>query len=100
MTKHIILWQLKDDFSAGELLEIKKGIKENLESLFGKIPGLLEIKVSTEGLSSSTSDLLLYSVFENEEALKGYATHPEHVFVADTFVRPFTKTRACFDFNE
>lgn len=100
MTKHIILWKLKEDFSAGELLEIKKGIKENLESLLGKIPGLLEIKVENIGLSSSNCDLMLYSVFENEEALKNYSSHPEHQRVANTFVRPFTEKRSCFDFNE
>ncbi len=100
MTKHIILWKLKEDFSAGELLEIKKGIKENLESLLGKIPGLLEIKVENIGLSSSNCDLMLYSVFENEEALKNYSSHPEHQRAANTYVRPFTEKRSCFDFNE
>ena len=43
---------------------------------------------------------MLYSVFENEEALKGYAVHPKHVAVADTKVRPFTETRSCLDFVE
>ena len=31
MVKHIILWQLKDDIADKE--SVKKGIKENLESL-------------------------------------------------------------------
>ena len=43
---------------------------------------------------------MVYSVFESEEALKGYAVHPEHVKVADNLVRPYTKTRACFDYIE
>ena len=60
----------------------------------------LEIKVQTETLDSSNVDVMLYSVFESEEALKGYAVHPEHVKVADTFVRPFTETRSCIDFEE
>ena len=77
----------------------KKGIKEGIESLMGKIPGLLEISVQTEKLSSSTADVMLYSVFENEEALKAYAVHPSHVEVANTKVRPFTKSRACLDFE-
>lgn len=100
MVKHIILWQLKDEFSAKEKADIKKGIKSGLEGLLGKIEGLCEIKVYTEGLVSSNADLMLYSVFENEEALKGYATHPAHVEVADTKVRPFTKTRLCLDFED
>ena len=45
MVKHVILWQLKDELSAEEKAEVKKGIKEGLESLAGKIPGLLDIQV-------------------------------------------------------
>jgi len=99
MIKHIILWQLKDEYTAERKEEIKKGIKENLESLLGKIPGLIAINVQTERLASSNADLMLYSEFESEEALKGYAIHPEHVYVADTFVRPYTASRSCLDFE-
>lgn len=97
MVKHIILWTLKEEFNTDE---IKKGIKEGLESLIGVVPGLLEIKVQTERLPSSNADIMLYSVFENEESLKGYAVHPAHVEVANTRVRPYTATRTCIDFAE
>ena len=100
MVKHIILWQLKDELSEVEKQEVKKGIKEGLESLKGKIPGLLEIKVQTEGLASSNAQVMLDSAFESEEALKAYAIHPEHVKVADENVRPFTKSRSCLDYIE
>ena len=99
MVKHIILWQLKDELSDAEKLNVKAGIKESLEALQGKIPGLIEIKVETVGLASSNCDVMLYSVFENEDALKGYAVHPLHVAAADGKVRPFTKTRLCLDFE-
>jgi len=99
MVKHIILWQLKDEFSDSEKQDIKAGIKEGLEALMGKIPQMTEIKVETEGLSSSNADLMLYSVFENEDALKNYAVHPAHMEVADTKVRPYTKTRLCLDYE-
>ena len=99
MFKHIILWQLKDELSSEEKISVKLGIKEGLESLMGKIDGLKEIQVETEGLASSNADVMLYSVFENENALKGYAVHPAHVDVADTKVRPYTKTRMCLDFE-
>ena len=100
MVKHIILWQLKDEFTVAEREEIKKGIKSGLEGLSGKIEGLTEIKVFTQPLPSSNADLMLWSVFENEDALKNYATHPLHVKVADEKVRPFTKTRSCLDFED
>ena len=99
MVKHIILWQLKDELQGAEKDAVKQGIKEGLEGLQGVIPGLLEIKVNTNGLASSNADVMLDSSFESEEALKAYAVHPAHVEVADRKVRPFTKTRACLDFE-
>lgn len=99
MVKHIILWNLKDEFTSSEKENIKLGIKEGLEGLLGEIPGLVDIKVNTNGLSSSTADLMLDSTFESEEALKNYSVHPAHQDVANTKVRPFTKQRSCLDFE-
>ncbi len=96
MVKHIILWKLKEEANNAS---VKQGIKDGLEGLVDKIPGLVEIVVETCGLESSNADVMLYSVFEDEASLKAYATHPEHVFVADMFVRPFTQTRLCLDFE-
>ena len=86
--------------SDSEKESVKKGIKDGLEGLKGKIPGLIDIKVNTEGrLSSSTADLMLDSTFESAEALKGYSKHPEHVAVADSKVRPYTVSRSCLDYE-
>jgi len=99
MVKHVILWTLKDELSAAEKEDIKKGIKEGLEGLAGKIPGMIDIKVNINGLETSTVDLMLDSTFESFEALKGYSVHPEHVAVADSKVRPYTKLRSCLDYE-
>lgn len=99
MVKHVILWQLKDEFSVEEKESIKAGIKAGLEGLQGQIDGLVEIKVQTDCLASSNVDVMLDSTFADEASLKGYAVHPAHVEVADTKVRPYTKTRACIDYE-
>lgn len=99
MVKHIILWNLKDEFSAEKKTEIKKNIKAELEALNDKVSGIIDIKVNIEGLSTSTADLMLDSTFESAEALKNYSIHPEHVRVADNFVRPYTALRSCLDFE-
>lgn len=99
MVKHVILWNIDDKYSAEEKKDIKNNIKINLESLLGKISGLKEIKVITSGLSSSTADLMLDSLFEDKEALKEYAQNPIHNSVADTYVRPYTVKRSCLDFE-
>lgn len=98
MVKHVILWQLKDTLTDAEKNSVKQDIKEGLEGLAGKIPGLTDIHVYTDGLASSNADLMLDSAFTDEEALKGYAVHPEHVAVADNKVRPYTATRTCMDY--
>ena len=100
MTHHIILWKLKDELSEAQKLEIKKNIKEGLEGLAGKIPGLLSIKVNIEGLPSSNVDLMLDSTFDSPESLKGYSVHPEHVAVANGRVRPHTAGRYCLDYED
>lgn len=97
MVKHIIVWKLKEEYNTAE---IKCGIKQNLEELLGVVPGLLEIKVEVNPLSSSNADVMLYSVLEDENALKDYAVHPAHVKAADTYVRPYTEIRSCFDYEE
>lgn len=100
MVKHIILWTLKSGLSETQKAEVKSGIKEGLEGLAGKVPGLLEVKVYTEGrLASSNADVMLDCTLESEEALKAYAVHPAHLEVADTKVRPYTAVRSCLDFE-
>ncbi len=100
MVKHIILWQLREDLTPEEKESVKQGIKTGLEGLAGRIPGLLDIKVNVDGrLASSNADVMLDSTFTDEEALKAYAVHPEHVAVADGKVRPYTCLRTCLDYE-
>ncbi len=100
MVKHIILWKLKESLSPEEKTSVKKNMKEQLEALAGKVPGLTEIIVRTDPLASSNAEVMLDSTLESEEALKGYQTHPEHVKVADTYVRPYTEVRMCMDYEQ
>ena len=99
MVKHIILWTLKSEYSAEEKEKIKKDIKTGLEALYGKIYGLTDIKVYTSPLETSNVDLCLDSTFTDFDALKGYAVHPDHVWVAKNLVVPFTAERRCIDFE-
>ncbi len=98
MVKHVILWTLKDELNEEEKKERAQKIKAGLEGLKGVVPGLVDIRVETGRLASSNADLMLDSLFESEEALKGYSVHPAHVAVANAEVRPYTKQRSCLDF--
>ena len=97
MVKHIILWKLKDEIA--DKAAVKAGIKSGLEGLKGVVPGLIDIRVVTEGLASSNADVMLDSTLADEAALKAYAVHPAHVAVADSKVRPYTQVRMCLDFE-
>ena len=99
MTRHIILWTLKE-MPEAEKARVKAEIKAGLEGLAGQIPGLVSIRVETRRLPSSNADLMLDSSFESPAALAAYATHPAHVAVADGKVRPYSAVRSCLDFEE
>ena len=59
----------------------------------------MQIRVLTDRLASSSGDVMLDSVFEDEKALKEYSVHPAHVEVANSKVRPFVKIRSSFDYE-
>lgn len=99
MVKHVILWTLRDQYSGVEVEKIKKGVKEGLEGLKGQIPGLIDIKVNIDPLTSSNCDLMLDSTFEDEASLNGYSVNPLHVAVANENVRPFMAQRVCMDYE-
>ena len=99
MVKHMILWKLDEKLTESEKEQIRINAKRELEGLFGVVPGLLNIEITISRLESSNADMMLDSTFESIEALKAYKDHPEHVRVANNFVRPFTVQRLCLDFS-
>ena len=100
MVKHVILWTLKEELSDTDKENVKREIKAGLESLKGKIPGLIDIKVNIDRIDGSNADLMLDTSFTDEASLKAYAVNPLHVAVADTKVRPFTAVRTCLNYIE
>ena len=88
MVKHIVFWKLKDHANGMSKSENAQAIKQKLEALNGLIEGWLKIEVGFDFLHSEESaDVVLYSEFENKEALAFYANHPLHKavmpFIAD-----------------
>ena len=45
MVKHVILWQLKDEYSAEQKAEIKAGIKANEGALLNGAPGTYTLSI-------------------------------------------------------
>lgn len=92
------MWKFKDDIEESRKPALKRAMAENLKSLVGKVPGLLSAEFVTSPIPSSTHDMALVTTLNSAEDIGVYAKHPEHVKVADTYVRPFVKDRACLDY--
>ena len=98
MVHHIVMWKFKPKIKEEDKPDIKAAMKENLDSLTGKVPGLLTLAFVEVPLASSTHDIALVSTLEKAEDIAVYSNHPDHVKVANTYVRPFVTERACLDY--
>ena len=100
MVHHIVMWKFKPEIEESKKPELKKAMEDILKSLVGKVPGLLTVDFVTDPIPSSTHDMALVTTMEKAEDIKVYGSHPEHVKVADTYVRPYTTERACLDYED
>ena len=97
MVKHMIVWKFKDELE--RKTERAAEIKTALEGLVGKIDGLLEMHILTNGMPCSSGDLMMDSSFTDADALAAYQKHPLHVAIADGLVRPSMASRLSFDYE-
>ncbi len=97
MVKHMIIWKLKEELC--DPAATKAAIKAELEGLCGKIDGLLEMHILTDGFDCSAGDLMMDSLFESREALEQYQKHPLHQAAANGLVRPNVAARLSFDYQ-
>lgn len=98
MVNHIVMWNFKDNIEESQKPLLKKAMEENLKSLVGKVPGLLSVEFVSSPIPSSTHDIALVTTLKTADDIAVYAKHPEHVKVADTYVRPYVKDRVCLDY--
>lgn len=83
MIRHIVMWDV-----AGATGDEKRRNIESVRDLFhglrGRIPGLLRLEIGVDGSRVDYAcDVVLYSEFESQAALRAYATHPDHLRVRD-----------------
>jgi len=98
MVTHVVAWNFKDDVKEEDKEQLKKEMKKHLESLVGQVPGLCSVRFFCDPLPGSNRDMALVTTHETAQDIAAYGQHPAHVKVADTFVRPYTKERACINF--
>jgi quinol monooxygenase YgiN len=94
MLKHIVMWKLKDDNREAHARQMK----QMLEAMQGKVSGLHRIEVGINAVpGADTCDLVLYSEFEDAQALAAYNDHPDHLAIKD-FVKQVRLTRHQVDY--
>jgi len=95
MVKHIVFWKLKDHALGRDKAANAALIRQELEALGGRIPGLLKIEVGVDFLrSESSSDVALYSEFESRAALDAYQAHPLHKAAGAAFKEALAERRS------
>jgi hypothetical protein len=99
MLKHIVFWKLKDEVDGLDKLAAAVRIKEMLEDLDGKVPGLLSIHVGIDvSKSAQSADIVLLSEFPDQAALDAYQIHPLHE-ACKAFIGKAASERRVVDFT-
>ena len=99
MIRHIVMWRLKERALENDKQTNAQLIKQKLEALAGKIPGLLKIEVGIDFSSTEDSaDVVLYSEFTDHAALEEYGSHPEHEALLP-FVKDVRSERRVVDYE-
>lgn len=81
MIRHIVMWQVRGATREARLANIEQ-LKAAFLGLRGRIPGLLHLEVGVDtSRVDYACDVVLVSDFASQEALDGYASHPEHLRV-------------------
>jgi hypothetical protein len=96
MLKHVVIWKVKDPVRKAEQAAL---VKAQLESLAGRIPGLLRIEVGVDiGYDADAHDVVLYSEFTDRAALDAYQPHPLHLEVKKV-IGPLLTARHAVDWE-
>ena len=99
MVRHLVLWKLKPEAHGQSAAENARAIKEKLEALRGRVPGLLRLEVGIDfSRTDSSSDVALCAEFESRAALDAYQAHPEHKAVMP-FILEARSERRLVDFE-
>ncbi len=79
MIRHIVLWRLKPEASGAHRREFVERIARCLQALRAAVPGVVRLELGqNQAPGPDAADLMLYSEFEDWDALRRYDAHPLH----------------------
>ncbi len=93
MVTHIVMWNFS---SSADMQEAKS----QLETLPKTISEIITFQVGEDfNRSAAAFDLVLYSTFEDRDALASYQIHPVHIEVAQ-FIGSVATSRGVVDYEQ
>lgn len=99
MIKHLVFWNVKEEFEGMKKPEIHQKMKSMLEALPPHIPEIRSLEVGLNFSGRDTAfEIGLNSAFESKEDLATYQNHPEHQKVV-AFFKQVTIGSAVLDYE-
>lgn len=99
MIKHIVMWRLREHAEGATAAENALKMKEMLDTLPAKVPGVLKLEVGINVVQSPTAaDICLYSEFNTLAEMDAYQVHPEHLKCVE-FVKAVADERRAVDYE-
>lgn len=99
MIKHIVTWRLKDTAPGQDKMTHAKLLREKLEAMRGKVPGLLHLEVGLDfSATENSGDIVLITAFATRADLAAYQTHPLHREVVG-FISEIVRERRLVDYE-
>ena len=101
MIKHVVFFRLLDEAEGKTKLENAQIIRDGLLALRDKIDVLVDetVGINIPNAKNTDHDICLTCTFKTWEDLDAYATHPEHVKVAQ-YIGKCKAARSAVDYEE
>jgi hypothetical protein len=99
MIRHIVMWKLKPHAEGADRATNAVRMKELLESLRGRVPGLCSVEVGIDfSATPESADVVLVTEHDDRAALDAYQSHPEHVAMK-AFIGAVREERRVVDYE-
>ena len=95
MVRHVALFRLKPEATSEDVSRLEAALRQ----LPAKIPCIQSYRFGRDlGLQAGNADFGLVADFVDEEGLRTYANHPDHLDVIQNLVRPITAQREAIQY--
>ena len=101
MLRHVVMWKIAPEKvpSGSTSGQVAESLAASLRALVGEIPQILSLTAGENCVAAEGNwDLGLVVDVEDEDALRAYATHPQHLLVVEK-IKALVAARAALDYD-